>query len=152
MAGFATEAVVFKKFGNLSKLFETSAAAKSTAVASELGQTNKVLNLGTKEKALLETAEEMVTTGASSRLGKKSLYDQFLKVATYVPIVGTLAETGQIVRQANAARSVMGAAAFTEAELSRIGAGGVGRAFQEWNFAASEASVEAIEQSVCCAF
>ena len=143
MAGFATEAVVFKKFGSLSKLFQGSAAAKSAAVASELGQTNRVLTLGTKEKALRETAEQMVTNGATSRLGQKSLYDQFLKYATYVPIVGTLAETGQVIRQANAARSVMGAAAFTEAEISRIGRGGLARAFQEWNFAASEASIEA---------
>jgi len=142
MAGFATEAIVFKKLGNLSKLFELGAASKSAEVSSELGQSTKLFNLGTKEKALGETAEDMVRNGASSRLGKKSLYDNFLKVSGYLPIVGTLAETGQFVREANAARATMGAAAFTEAEISRIGAGGVARAFQELNFAASEASVE----------
>jgi hypothetical protein len=142
MAGFATEAILFKKVGNFSKLFQLGAASKSSAVASELGQSSRLFNLGTKEKALFETADDMVRNGASSRLGKKSLFDNFLKTASYVPVLGTLAETGQFVRRANAARATMGAAAFTEAEISRIGAGGVARAFQELNFAVSEANIE----------
>lgn len=143
MAGFATETLVFKKLGNFSKLFELGAASKSTAVASELGQSTKFLGLGTKEQALTETAENMVRNGATSRLGKQSLFDNFLKAASYVPVLGTVAETSSFVRKANAARATMGAAAFTEAEIARIGRGGVARAFQEINFAVSEANVEA---------
>ena len=141
MAGFATEAIVFKKLGNFSKLFQLGAAAKSAEVSRELGQGSRFLNLFTKEKALQETAENMVRNG-SSELGKETAYNGFLKFATHLPIVGAVAESQLLINEARAAREVMGAAALTEAEIARIGRGGVIRGLQEYNFAASEASQE----------
>lgn len=141
MAGFAQDVFLFKKFGNLSKLFQSSAAAKSATVAAEIGETTTVLNTAAKEKALKESAERMIAEN-TGRLGKKTLFEKFASVGKYIPIAGSFIEAGSLMQKASAARATMGVAAFTEAEIAKIGVGGLARGYQEYNFAVSEAATE----------
>jgi hypothetical protein len=141
MAGFAQDVFLFKKFGNLSKLFQGSAAARSATVAAEIGETTSVISTAAKEKALKESAERMITEN-TGRLGQKTLFEKFANAGKHIPIVGSVIEAGSLIQKANAARATMGVAAFTEAEIARIGVGGLARGYQEYNFAVSEAATE----------
>ena len=146
MAGFAAEMAVGAGLGKLAvkgaSLFKLGAAANSVKLAEATGGINIGRNVA-KEKALAEAAAETIQNGAMGRVGGKSLYDNALNIASKLPIIGSIAEAGKFIGAEQAARTAMGTVALTGQEIAKIGAGGLRRAFAEWNFAASEASIEA---------
>ena len=145
MAGFAAEMAVGAGIGKLAlkgaSLFKTGAAANSVRLAEATAGANFGKNIA-KEKALADAAVETIQNGAMGRLGGKSLYDNALNIASNLPIIGSLAEAGKFIGAEQAARGAMGTVALTSQEIAKIGAGGLRRAFAEWNFAASEAAIE----------
>lgn len=146
MAGFAAEMAVGAGLGKLAvkgaSLFKAGAAANSVKLAEATGGINIGRNIA-KEKALAEAAAETIQNGAMGRVGGKSLYDNALNIASKLPIIGSIAEAGKFIGAEQAARTAMGTVALTGQEIAKIGAGGLRRAFAEWNFAASEAAIEA---------
>jgi len=145
MAGFAGEMALGAGIGKLAlklpQLFKVGVAANSVRLAEAGNTVNAARNLA-KEKTLFEAARETVQNGAMGKLGGKSLYDNALSIASNLPIIGSIAEAGKIIGAQQAARAATGTIALTSQEIAKIGAGGLRRAFAEWNFAASEAAIE----------
>lgn len=139
LAGFMTETALLggagKLFTRLPSLFKAGAAAKSIRIAE---QGNAVSKLGSTQ-ALDDAIKNMYGSGVFTG---KTVMDNALNVASRLPIIGAVADAGKI---AKAARTLEGAGtiSLTGTELARIGGGGLKRAFSEWNFAASEAAIEA---------
>lgn len=144
LAGFAADVALFRGIGvvgsKLPLLFKAGIESKSIQMASEVGTLS---NVAGKEMILEETARNMIKNGGAGALGGKTLYDQALNVASHVPILGALAETGKVIQGQQVARASLGIVPMTSQEVARIGRGGLMRAYQEWNFAASEAAIEA---------
>jgi len=117
-----------KLISSLPKLFKVGAAARSTELA-KLGAS--ALNPTTKEQALQEVVENI-----GKQVSGKDLFNTALTVAGKIPFVGHIADAAKVVRAGN----TLG---LTTTELAKLGAGGFKRAVSEWNFAASEAAIEA---------
>jgi len=146
-AGIATEAVgvtrAASKMGtvwnNLKTLFVGS-ATDDVLKASTLTRT------GLETKGALDaskvTVQNLRTVNAQANVGLNgvrngiNLWDNSLKIASKIPFVGQVADATRLM---NAART----AELTSVELMKIGAGGLRRAFAEWQMAAGEASIEA---------
>jgi hypothetical protein len=77
-------------------------------------------------------ADDVVANGITYG---KGFWDHALKMATYVPFVGEIAQAGRI---AKAGKNIL-----TTGELYRVGLGGLRRSFSEWQMAAGEAAIEA---------
>lgn len=143
LAGFGAEMAIGAGVGKLAlklpSLFKAGMEAKSVTQAIETGS---AVNAAMKEKALVESTRDMVQNGVLNSIKGKDSFDEALRVASNIPIIGTLAETGSMIRAENQARAAAGSIALTTSEVLKMGAGGLRRAFGEWNFAASEASIE----------
>jgi hypothetical protein len=139
MAGFLTETALLggagKLFTKLPSLFKAGAAAKSIKIAEQGNAASKLA----ANQSLDDAIKNMYGTGVFTG---KTIMDNALNVASRLPIIGAVADAGKIAR---AARTLEGAGtiSLTGTELARIGGGGLKRAFSEWNFAASEAAIEA---------
>lgn len=144
MGAFALETFTGVKIGKLltkiPALFKAGAALKSIEGLREGEQIASGLS---KEKALHDATKDLIENGMMGRLGGKSLYDKALDLASNIPILGSIAESGRIIEAEKAARIATGSIALTTGEITKLGAGGLRRAFSEWNFAASESAIEA---------
>jgi hypothetical protein len=130
---------------NITKLFVGSAtddvakAATTVGGTFELGPTRYMLQQPIRTGKVV--AEDLRLLNASTNVGLNGVkvgvdvWDNALKLASKVPIVGSVADAARI---AKAARN----AELTGAELLKIGAGGLRRGFAEWQMAAGEASIE----------
>lgn len=143
LGGFLTETALLggvgKLFTKLPKLFKMGAAAKSVRMAEQGVTAGSKLSYS---QLLEEQARNMYGTGIFTG---KTIMDNALNVASKLPIIGAVADAGKTIRAARSLGAVEGAGtiALTGTELAKIGAGGLKRAFSEWNFAASEAAIEA---------
>jgi len=134
MGGFVAENALF---GGISKviapLFKAGAASKSMRIA-EIGAEG--LNLSKNEMNLAQQTRNLLQNGPAGRLGGKTAWDYALNIGSKLPFIDAVADTTKLLQ-------VAGKAGLTAGELRMIGAGGLRRAMSEWNFAASEAAVEA---------
>ena len=132
LGAFAVETAatggIGKLAGFLPKLFKAGATAKSIELSKiALTSTNAIA----KEQQLAEAVANI-----GKQISGKDLYNNALNVAGKLPFVGQFADAAKIMRAGNTI-------GLTTKELATIGAGGLKRAFSEWNFAASEAAIEA---------
>lgn len=143
MAGFLTETALLGGAGKLATklptLFKAGAAARSTKMVEAGVNAAKVASNAAKEQTLAQATQNMFGSGIFTG---KTVMDNALNVASKLPIIGAVADAGKVLKAAGTLEGA-GAIALTSTELARIGAGGLKRAFSEWNFAASEAAIEA---------
>ena len=132
MGAFAVETALTGGLGKLGsflpKLFKAGAAARSVELA-KIGASST--NALVKEQRLSEAAANIGT-----QISGKDLYNNALTVAGKLPFVGAIADAAKVMRAGNTI-------GLTTKELATIGAGGLKRAFSEWNFAAAESAIEA---------
>jgi hypothetical protein len=140
MGAFLGESYAFGKLGTLTeslpKLFKAGASSALNTADETLAAGGKIQRLYNKERAFSETIDNLITNGPAGQLGGKSLFDSALDIASKLPFVDALADAGKIMKAGSQLE-------LTTGELMRLGAGGVRRMASEWNFAASEAAVEA---------
>lgn len=146
-AGVATEAAGATRaagklgtiWNNLKTLFVGSAIDDplKAATLSRTGlETKGVLDAGKATVQNLRTVNAQTNVGLNGVRTGINLWDNSLKIASKIPFVGQVADAARL---ANAART----AELTSVELMKIGAGGLRRAFAEWQMAAGEAAIEA---------
>lgn len=132
MGAFIAETALLGGIGKMTsalpRLFKVGAAAKSTELAKISAQAMSPM---AKSEALKAAAENI-----GRQISGKDLWTNALNVASKLPIVGHAADAARIARAGNTI-------GLTTQELLQIGAGGLKRSFAEWNFAASEAAIEA---------
>lgn len=117
----------------LPKLFKVGAASRSVKLA-EIG--NEAINIGRAEMNLTQQTQNLLRNGPAGRLGSKTAWDRVLGAASKIPFLDGLADAGQLMR-------IGAKSGLTKGELSMVGLGGLRRGISEWNFASSEAVVEA---------
>ncbi len=139
LGGFLTETALLggagSLIGKLPKLFKAGALSNSVRLGEMATQGT---NTAARTQALTDQIKNMYGTGIFTG---KTVFDNALNVASKLPVIGAVADAGKVLR-AGAALEGAGAIALSGAEIAKIGAGGLKRAFSEWNFAASEAAIE----------
>jgi hypothetical protein len=114
------------------KVLNTTEHIAEASKASGLTMGTKLAGETTQVLRTVNQADDVVANGI--KYGK-GFWDHALKMATYVPFVGEIAQAGRI---AKAGKNIL-----TTGELYRVGLGGLRRSFSEWQMAAGEAAIEA---------
>jgi len=136
----ATDTAAIGKLGklwkNLGTLFTGTALGSTELLAQEGKFTGLALSTNVAGDVVeaaqsFNQAQNVVANGV--KYGSK-FWDNALSLATNVPFAGELATAAQISRA--------GKGVLTSGELFKVGAGGLRRAFGEWQMAAGEASIE----------
>lgn len=140
LGGFMAETAIMGGIGKLGtklpQLFKAGALSSSKRLTGSIpGLTAQAQKYQTLDDYISNIYGTGVFTG-------KTVFDNAMNVASKLPIIGAVADAGKVLR-AGAAMSGAGTIGLTASEVARIGAGGLKRAFSEWNFAASEAAIEA---------
>lgn len=130
-------------WNNIVKMFTGSATNDATKIAAagtfETGPTRYLLEQPVRTGKLV--ADDLRLMNASTNVGLNGVrlgvdvWDNALKLASKIPIVGSVADAARIAKAAKNAE-------LTGAELLKIGAGGLRRGFAEWQMAAGEAAIE----------